>query len=155
RADPPDRIGREANVLARVEVLDRFHQPDVSLLNQVVEAGAAVGELLRDRDHESEVGDGEQPAGRLVTLAGAPGELVLLLAGQLRVVAQVAKVRREILSGKIRGSHDDATSFRRGLLRNAPPRHSVSCAPNTWTRNSRLRCSFQGEVVWAPLKELL
>ena len=82
RADPPDRVGGEADVLLRVEVLDRLHQTDVALLDEVVQPGAAVGELLGDRDHERQVGRRERLPRRLVALARPPGQLVLLLARQ-------------------------------------------------------------------------
>src|SRR5262249_44083373 len=54
--DPPRRIGRELVAAAVLELVYRLHQADVALLDQVEELQAAVGVLLRDRDHEAEVG---------------------------------------------------------------------------------------------------
>src|SRR5947209_7642723 len=38
------------------ELIDRLHQADIAFLDEVEELQAAVGVLLRDRDHETEVG---------------------------------------------------------------------------------------------------
>src|SRR5215468_4030461 len=93
RADPPHGVGGEADVLLRVEVLDGLHQADVALLDEVVQPGTAVRELLGDRDHEGEVRERERVAGRRVTLPGAPSELVFLLTGELGAAANLAEVR--------------------------------------------------------------
>src|SRR6185312_4571835 len=53
-ADPPRRVGRELVAAAVLELVDRLHQADVALLNQVEELQAAIGVLLGDRDDEAE-----------------------------------------------------------------------------------------------------
>ncbi len=35
RPDPPDRIGDKPDTLVRVELSDRHHQPDITLLDQI------------------------------------------------------------------------------------------------------------------------
>ena len=55
-ADPPRRVGRELVAAAVFELVHRLHQADVAFLDQVEELQAAVGVLLRDRDHEAQVG---------------------------------------------------------------------------------------------------
>ena len=53
--DPPSRIGRELVAAAVIELVDRLHQTDVSLLDQVEELKAAVVVFLGDRDDEAQV----------------------------------------------------------------------------------------------------
>jgi hypothetical protein len=55
-ADPPRGVGRELVAAAVLELVDRLHQADVALLDEVEELQAAVGVLLGDRHHEAEVG---------------------------------------------------------------------------------------------------
>src|SRR5262249_3842800 len=93
RADPPHRVGGEADVLLRIEVLDGLHQADVALLEEVVQPGATVGELLGHRDHEGKVREREGIAGRRVALPGTTGQLVLLLTRELGTTANLAEVR--------------------------------------------------------------
>ena len=53
--DPPCGIGRELVAAAVFELIDRFHQADVALLDQVEELQPAVGVFLGDGDHEAQV----------------------------------------------------------------------------------------------------
>ena len=53
--DPPGGIGGELEPAAVVELLDRPHQPDRPLLDQVQERQALVAVPLRDRHHETQV----------------------------------------------------------------------------------------------------
>src|SRR5579883_669922 len=55
-ADPPRRIGGVLVAAPVLELVDRLHQADVAFLDQVEELQAAVGVLLGDRDHETQVG---------------------------------------------------------------------------------------------------
>src|SRR5215210_4485922 len=54
--DPPRGIRGELVAAPVLELLDRLHQADVPFLDQVEELQAAVRVLLRDGDHEPEVG---------------------------------------------------------------------------------------------------
>ena len=54
-ADPPGRIGRKLVAAAVLELVDRFHQADVAFLDQIQELQAAVGVLLGDGNHQSQV----------------------------------------------------------------------------------------------------
>ena len=54
-ADPPRRVRREAVAARVVEALDRLHQADVALLDQVDERQPAAVVPARDRDHEAQV----------------------------------------------------------------------------------------------------
>jgi hypothetical protein len=55
-ADPPAPVGREPEALAIVEAIDRLHQADVALLDEVLKRHPPVVEASCDRDHEPEVG---------------------------------------------------------------------------------------------------
>ncbi len=55
-ADPPGGVGRELVAAAVFELVHRLHQADVAFLDQVEELQAAVGVLLGDGDHQTQVG---------------------------------------------------------------------------------------------------
>ncbi len=61
--DPPGGVGRELVAAAVFELVHRLHQADVAFLDQVEELQAAVGVLLRDRDHQAQVGLGHLALG--------------------------------------------------------------------------------------------
>ncbi len=54
--DPPGGIGAELVAAPVLELLDRPHQPDVALLDQVQERHAAAHVLLGHADHQARVG---------------------------------------------------------------------------------------------------
>ena len=54
--NPPRRVGREAVAARVIEALDRLHEADVALLDEVDERQAAAVVAARDRDHEAQVG---------------------------------------------------------------------------------------------------
>src|SRR5205823_2714895 len=54
--DPPRGVRRELEALAPIELLDRVHQAEVALLDQVEQRQARSLVLLRDRDDQAEVG---------------------------------------------------------------------------------------------------
>ena len=64
-AHPPGGVGAELVAQPPVELLDRSHQPQVALLDEVQERHALVHVLLGHGDHESAVGLGEVVPGRL------------------------------------------------------------------------------------------
>src|SRR3546814_3115039 len=53
--DPPGRVGAELVATAIFELVDRLHQADLALLNQVQELQAAVGVFLGAGDDEAQV----------------------------------------------------------------------------------------------------
>ena len=63
--DPPGGVGREFVTATVLELVDRLHEADVALLNEVEELQAAVGVLLRDGDDEAKVGFDELALGAL------------------------------------------------------------------------------------------
>ncbi len=54
--NPPGGVGRELVAAAVLELVHRLHQTDVALLDQVQELQPAVGVLLGDGDHQTQVG---------------------------------------------------------------------------------------------------
>src|SRR5690606_10054670 len=55
-ANPPGGVGRELVTATVFELVHRLHQADVAFLNQVEELQPAVGVLLGNRDHQTQVG---------------------------------------------------------------------------------------------------
>ena len=68
--DPPHGVGGKLVAAAVFEFVHRFHEPDVSLLDEVGEIHPAMGVHLGDGDHEAQVGLGQRLLGLL--LLGAP-----------------------------------------------------------------------------------
>src|SRR3974390_1824329 len=54
--DPPGGVGGKLVSAPILELVDRLHQADVALLDQVEELQAAVGVFFRDRDDEAQIG---------------------------------------------------------------------------------------------------
>ena len=53
--DPPDGVCAEFMTEVRIEFVDGAHQPEVALLNNVVERNASVAEFAGDTDDQTEV----------------------------------------------------------------------------------------------------
>src|SRR5512138_2216817 len=93
RADPPDRVGDEADLLVGIELLDRLHEPDVPLLDEIGHPEAVRAVLERDLHDEPEVRLDEPMARPLVSLvAERPREAALLLDGEERDAVDLAEV---------------------------------------------------------------
>ena len=79
--DPVDRERDEAHAARRVEALDRLHQADVALLDQVGVRQAVAEVAARDRDDQTQVRQHQLARGiKIVVLAQADGERALLSA---------------------------------------------------------------------------
>ena len=63
--DPPQGVSGKLEAAAMVEFFHGFHQPDVSLLDEVGQGDAAVGVFLGHGDDQAQVGCGHSVAGRL------------------------------------------------------------------------------------------
>ena len=81
--DPPRGVGRELEPLAPVELLDRVHEPEVALLDEVQQREARGLVLLRDRHHEPQVRLDEL-ALRVVAALGDAAQLLLARGRELR-----------------------------------------------------------------------
>src|SRR5215471_8507855 len=111
-ADPPRRIGRELVAAAVLELLDRLHETDVALLDEVEKLEPAVRVLLGDRDDEAQVRDDQLVLGlvglllaladhaeRLLDVLVRDAELLLELAERLLVLGDAAPV--EVDPGRV------------------------------------------------------
>ena len=78
-ADPPGGVGGELEALRVVELVDRPHEAEVALLDQVEEGQATVAVALGDGDHQAQVGFDELVLG------------LLALAHQATIARQVAR----------------------------------------------------------------
>src|SRR5437867_3343697 len=125
-ADPPHRVGREADAAVGVEVLDRLEQTDVPLLDQIEEVVEGALVLARDHHDEAEVGSDEAPRGLAVlVLVPAHGELVLLLAREDGDAADLGQVALERVGGdeRARRARLDGALRLWGALRGRRDRH--------------------------------
>src|SRR6059036_3543591 len=118
-ADPPHRVGREADAAVGVEVLDRLEETDVALLDEVEQVVEGALVLARDHHDQAEVGRDETPC-RLPVLVLVPahGELVLLLAREDGDAADLGEVALERVGGDEGAAParlDRAGLVRRGL----------------------------------------
>jgi len=82
-ANPPRGVGAEAVAAPIVVLLDRLHQADVALLNQVQELEAAAAILLGDADHQTGIGADEVGARGVANLTGVHQAINLIEIGDL------------------------------------------------------------------------
>ena len=54
-ANPPHRVGGKSDPAIGVEILDRFHQPDVALLDEVEQVLGGARELHCDLHHQAQI----------------------------------------------------------------------------------------------------
>jgi hypothetical protein len=136
--DPPAPVGREAEALAVVEAVDRLHQADVALLDQVLQRHATVVEAAGDRHHEAQVGLHERVLGvaQVAARRCAPLEVGLEGAAALarhvdREAQPLALAGVELLEVGEQDVGDDAVDVDLGHAldqRGAGQRRSPACA---------------------------
>ena len=80
--DPPSRICREFVSLCPVKLVHRANQAGVALLNQIQDVQPSAGILLRNGNHQPEVGLGELVLRRLIPFGDPLCQLHFLLGGQ-------------------------------------------------------------------------
>ena len=90
--NPPRGVSRKLVAAAVFEFVDGLHQADVAFLNQVEELQAAVGVLLRDRNHQAQVGFDQLALG----LLGVHVALDDLALGALELLEQNAGFEFEL-----------------------------------------------------------
>ena len=99
-ADPPGGIGAELVAPLVFELVNRLHQPDVPLLNQVQKLQAAVGVLFGNADHQPEVGPDQfifRPFGLPFTGTELEVNLFQISQAETGIPAQLADFNRQIL----------------------------------------------------------
>ena len=91
--DPPHGVGREAEAAIRIEALDRLHESDIALGNQLAHRQPVAAIAHRDLGHQAQVAGHEPVRGfRVIVLAPALGQHELLLGREERKLANHAKV---------------------------------------------------------------
>ena len=147
-ADPPRRVGREAEAALGVELVERVDEAEVAFLDQVGQREPAVGVVLRDADDEPQVVL-DQPLPRREVAAGhRPGERELLLRRQEHVLPDLVEIdlrdivddvraeaggrlgQRQLLRPAIRLRTRRATARRRRRLRRACAADASSAGAN-------------------------
>ena len=94
-ADPPRGIRRELEALLVVELVDRPHQAEVALLDEVEQGQPVAVVALGDRDDEAQVALDEPLAGRFPVRSAGPHdrtELALFGRGQERMGADLLEI---------------------------------------------------------------
>jgi hypothetical protein len=92
-SDPPDGVRGKAHAAVRIEVLHRFHQTHVALLDEVQEVAEGALVLARDHHHEAKIAGDELVRGVDVALLPVcDGEAPLLLAAEQRIPADLGQV---------------------------------------------------------------
>ena len=109
--DPPGRVGRELEVAAPVELLDRADQAEDALLDQIQEAQALTAVVLRDRHDEAQVRLDHAALGEHVAGLDALGELDLLDLGQQRIAADLGQEALERVGGAVGDGQDDGPAL--------------------------------------------
>ena len=116
--NPPRRIGAELVAPLVLELVDRPHQADIALLNQVQEVQTMVQVPLRDADHEAQI-----RADHLVLGAVEGADVALQLSNNLLQLGGVhADSDLELLEGALR------TFDRRPYAINCIGRQAAACA---------------------------
>src|SRR5207253_7811542 len=132
--DPPRRVSAELAAFGGIKTLDCFHQTDVSFRNQVEQWQSEISVIVRDLDHESQIGADHERASLAIALFDLGGELNLLLRRQKRDLRDLAQVNLysgiAIFSGHIAFLHENLwvgpTSCRLLVSRVAPDTVYVS-----------------------------
>ena len=99
-ANPPGGVGGELVAAAVLELVDRLHQADVALLDQVQELQAAVRVLLGDGDDEAQVGLDQLGLGALCRALA----FVKLLVGRAELLDRLAHLLFDLEDVRARSS---------------------------------------------------
>ena len=100
-ADPQRRVGREAEALAPVELLDGADQPEHPLLDQVAEREALALVAARVGHHQAQVGVDHAVLGDEVALLDALRQLDLLGGREQLEAARLAQEELERVEGRV------------------------------------------------------
>ena len=103
-ADPPHRVGREAEAAVGVEALDRLHHADIALRDQLGEGQTVAAIAHRDLGDEAQMARDQPMRGiGVFALFPALGEHVFLVRLQHRKLADLLEIPRQVsFAGKRR-----------------------------------------------------
>src|ERR1700692_682590 len=90
--DPPRGVRAELSALRRVETFHRLHQADVAFGNQVQKRQAEIRIVMRDLDHQAQIGPDHQGARFAIALLDFRGQLDLLVRSQKRDLPDLTQV---------------------------------------------------------------
>ena len=83
-----------------VELVDRLHQPEIALLDEVEELHASADISLGDGDDEPEVGFAEALFRLFVALGHPLGEVLFLFGGQKRHLSDIFEIHLDRVVGR-------------------------------------------------------
>src|SRR5690606_35589287 len=146
RADPIDGVGDEAAVLRGVVLLGGAEQPEVALLDQVLQRHAPAAVLLRDLDDEGEARADQAIAGASITGAPRFCERTLHVGVEGRDVVEVAAVGLEAGGAHRRQAGPPFARAARGFSRPAMQR----ACPRLAARSGRGLSAFAGRSAGLP-----
>jgi hypothetical protein len=115
-ADPPGRVGGEAEALAPVELLDRAHEAEGPLLDEVDHVDATSLIPACPVHHEAQVGADHLLAGLFVALFDPLGQLGLLGGAEKWEATEIVEEQPHQVRPTGGGLPQDATPLRRGQL---------------------------------------
>jgi hypothetical protein len=100
-ADPPHRVGDEADALVGIELLHRLHQADVSLLDEVGHLDPVRAILVRDLDDEAQV-RGDELVGRIqiAVLCVQASQALFLVDSKKRIAVDLRQIHGERASAR-------------------------------------------------------
>ena len=107
-ADPPHRVGREAEAAVGLELLHALHQADIAFADQLADRQAVAAVAHRDLGHEAEVRIDQLRRGLGVAmLAPALGEHIFFLGAEDREFLDLGEIAVEPGLPTGRGERDD------------------------------------------------
>src|SRR5207302_3458258 len=90
--NPPRGVSGKFSTFRRIETFDRFHQPDVSLRNQIEQRQSKIRVVVRDLHHQAQIRTNHQGASFLVAALNFSGEFNLLLGSEQWDLPDLAQV---------------------------------------------------------------
>ena len=99
--DPPRAVGRKFTALRGIKPLDRLHQPNVALADQVQQRQSVTFVIMGDLNHQPEVGLDHLLTRLLVALFDPGSQFDLLIGGEEFHLANLAQVELDSRVGVV------------------------------------------------------
>ena len=146
-ADPPGRVGREADLALRLEARSRLQKAHMALLDEVGHGQAVMAEAGRDRDHEAHMGGGQAVERGLVPLAPSSGPRGARSSSRSRKGASMAARTKRRRTPEI--SPIAFSLALRANLQGAKTRSCIDRAEDKAARASRRIARY--DAAWTPV----
>ena len=91
--DPPGRVGGKLEALVVLKFIDGLHQPDISVLNQILQRQPMPQIFLGNGYNQLQVAHDQRFLGLLIPRRGLFGNFIFLLGGQNRMGADFLQVQ--------------------------------------------------------------